>query len=1155
MSSRLFESFPKLLLPGVVLPLLLQACGGVDSSVPDGEFVPPVVEFQLVFEDNFDGDTLDASKWNIDEGDGCPDLCGWGNNELQVYSADNVSVSNGLLRIEGRREADGTYTSGRLNTQGKFDFRYGRIEVSARIPSGQGTWPAIWLLHSDPTVYGPWPLSGEIDIMEAFNYGVDDNQETRSTTHYGLPTPPFNGTGSGTDLALNADMNFHEYALEWERGRIRFFIDGQHFQTQIVDEYWVYYPAGEDGLYDPFGPYTLGLEDAPFDQAFHLLLNFAIGGDPVGPPDDSVPFEKAMEIDYVRVYECANSNPESRRGCGTADASVEVLSDHDGGPLEGANTAKPYVESVELFLDGPETITLEVGEESGSNTLSVDGFTGDGAVVTSNPGATDPDDPENIVWQVSVSGGVANVFLASQDLADDELLDTGFDFSGSDVLGGDPVGEVVFDMYVNSVSDDATILIKLDSGVPEGADVPNVGEVVLPLSEVVVGDWKTYSIKFEDLVANPGFEDFGGEGVDLENVVNPFVFEVTSGSVDVLLDNIMVTNACYVVGACSASLRTKGIPDLIVFDDAVNTVTWSRGIAASDSGSGFVDYSDGTNPANKVNWAIIADEDPERGQVIDVTFNDSSAFGVWFIADATGVDTSAFAAGAVVFDIIVDDYGSNTDGITMKIDCFFDTGCSSFDKPLGVIGDGVWETVTFPVSSLTATGLDLTRVNTGLVIFPTTQNNVGTTRFRLDNIRWVASTDAIPLEQINLPVTFDNPLVDYTLTDFGGTASAVVDDPTGADNQVAQTTHNGGPFAGTVIGTDAGFASPIPFTAVDTQMSIRVYSPAAGVPIMLKVENSADGSIFAESMPVLTTVANDWETLVFDFAGLIDPDTQTYDKAVLFFNFPNAGDGAVYYWDDVAAVPGLSQIDLPVTFEDPTVDYSLSDFEGTSSVLVADPTDATNTVAATTKGDGAQFFAGTIVGRDFGGFANPIPFTVTDTEMTVRVLSPAAGINVRLKVENAADANIFAEVDVLTTVANDWETMRFDFAGAPGFDPNLEYSKAIIFFDFVVDKPGDGSVYYWDDLALGDLIQPIDLPVTFDEPFVDYTLSDFEGAATVLEGDPTGVDNTVRRYRDRTGLRRLREPDPVHGDGDGDVGEGLLACGGHPGPAEGREFG
>ena len=1080
--------------------LWLAACGGVSDGVPDGEFVAPVVEWQIVFEDEFDGASLDTAKWNVELGDGCPDNCGWGNNELQVYGTDNISVAGGVLSIEGRQELDGSYTSGRLNTNGTFDFQYGRVEVSARIPSGQGTWPAIWLLHSDPTIYGPWPLSGEIDIMEAFNYGVGGNASTQSTTHYGLPIEPFNGTLSRTDLSVNADLNFHEYAVEWEKDKIRFFVDGQHYQTQNSDNWFTYYPADEGGLYDPFGPYTLGLEDAPFDQAFHLLINFAIGGNPVGNPDMSTVFPQTMEIDYVRVYECANANPGTGRGCGTADASVVPLEDLDGGPLENAVTEQPYVEVLDLYLDGPETITLKVGEETGSNTLqAVVGFAGDNATVTNDPAFADPDDAANTVWHVSIAGDVANVLLTGEDLTDDPILDTGFDVSGGG-LGGDPVGEIAFDMKVNSVGAGANLFVKLDSG------FPNLGEVLIPQSELLVGDWKTYSVKFDDLLANPGFVDCcGGGGVDLANVLNPFVFEVSGGDADVYLDNIRLTNACYVVGACGAGPRTKGIRDLLVFDDAVNLAVWDRGIVGSDGGSGFVDYTDGTNPANKVNWQVITDIDPERGEVVDVTFNDSSAFGVWFFGSSGAVDTNAYAAGAVVFDLIVDDYG-NGDGMTMKIDCFFP--CSSGDKNLGRVADGVWETITVPVARLTP-DLDLDNVNVGLVLFPTTQS--GTIRFRVDNVRWVADSDAIPLEQIDLPVTFDDPLTDYSLTDFGGTATGIVDDPAGGTNQVAQTTHSGGPFAGTVIGTGAGFANPIPFTATETTMSIRVRSPAAGVPIMLKIEDSADGGIFAESPVVLTTAVDEWETLVFDFAGLIDPDNVTYDKAALFFNFPNAGDGAVYYWDDVAfgSGPTLAPIDLPVTFEDPAVDYSLSDFEGASSVVGPDPADATNTVAATTKTAGSPFFAGTIVGKDFGGFATPIPFTATDTVMTVMVLSPAAGINVRLKVENSADGGIFAEVDVPTTVAGGWEKLSFDFASAPGFDPNLEYSKAIIFFDFVVDKPADGSTYYWDDMALGDLIQPIDLPVTFDEPFVDYTLSDFEGAATVLAGDPTGADNTV----------------------------------------------
>jgi len=1051
------------LLPlAVAILLILGACGGVESEVPAGTFVAPVVEWQIVFEDDFDGAALDAAKWNVDTGDGCPDQCGWGNNELQIYDAARVTVAGGILSIEGREELGGGYTSGRLNTNGKFDFQYGRVEVSARVPAGQGIWPAIWLLHSDPSIYGPWPLSGEIDIMEAFNYGVNDAL-TQSTTHYGLPKPPFNGTSSSTNLSINADLNFHEYAVEWEKDKIRFFIDGVHYQTQNSDNWFTYYPADEGGLYDPLGPYTLGLKDAPFDQAFHLLINFAIGGNPVGDPNAATVFPQTLDIDYVRIYECANANPGTGRGCGTADASVVPLEDGDGGPLQNLVTEQPYIEILDLYLDAPETITVTIGQDSSSNMLQVDGFTGAGATVTNDPAFPDPDDAANTVWHVSVANDVANVFLGTQDLSADPLLDSGFDFSGGG-LGGDPVGEIVFDMQVNSITPGTDLFVKLDSG------FPNLGEVVLPESELVIGDWKTYSVKFDDLLANPGFVACcGGMGVDLENVVNPFVFEVQNGDTDVYLDNIRITNACYVVGACKASPRTKGIPDFIVFDDAVNVATWDTGIAGADSGSGFANYTDGTNPANKANWAIIADADPARGQVIDVTFNNSGEFGVWFIQSTGAVDMNAYSAGAVVFDIIVDDYGNNTNGMTMKIDCFFP--CTSGDKNQGFIADGVWETVTVPVSTLTATGLDLNAVNTGVVIFPTSQS--GTIHFRLDNIRWVADTNALPKNQIDLPVTFDDPLVDYSLIDFGGTSSIIVDDPAGGSNQVAQTTHNGGPFAGTVIGLDAGFANPIPFTATETTMSLRVRSPAAGIPVMLKVEDSSDPNVFAEVIAT-TTVAGGWETLVYDYVGVIDPVNVSYEKAVLFFNFPNAGDGSVYFWDDVAfgaAGPVLNQVDLPVTFDDATVNYDLGDFGDPVSamtMLIADPTNASNTVASTTKPLGAPLWAGTTVGAT-NGLASAIPLTATDTMMTVRVYSPDAGIPVRFKVENKNDPTVSVETEAMTSAVNTWETLTFDFANeAPGtaaLNPASTYDKASIFFNFGTDGDTAGEkTYLWDDI-------------------------------------------------------------------------------------------
>ncbi|MDH4032135.1 MAG: family 16 glycosylhydrolase, partial [Chromatiales bacterium] len=667
------------------------------------------------------------SKWNIEEGNGCPDLCGWGNNEQQIYSEDNITVADGILTIQGREEADGTFTSARINTKGKFDFRYGKVEVKARLPAGQGTWPAIWMLHSDPTIYGPWPLSGEIDIMEAFNLGVDDNNSIRSSTHYGLPTQPPEGTTAAYDPAgFSPDMTSYVYTMEWERDKIRFYVDGEHWQSQKGSEWYVYYPAAEAGLfetdlYDEYSPYQVGTLDSPFDQLFHLIINLAVGGNPVGDPDPSI-FPQNLEVDYVRVYECANANPDTGRGCGTADASVVPLSDNDGNALEELTTGTPYREDLPLFTDGPETLSITVGDQTSTNTLQVGGFVGEGASLINDPAFVDPDDPENIIWHVAVTGGVANAYLESEDKSDDPILETGFDFSGNRLgnLGGYPVGEVAFDMLVDGIEEGTDLVFKLQSD-----DPANRGEAILPQSELVIGEWKSYSVKFDMFLANP-FPD--GSGVDLENVLLPFVIEVQNGSADVYLDNIRATNACQVVGACGVDLKST-LPDVVVFDDAVNTAVFSRGIVGWDGTTG-ADYTDGDDPNKKVNWREIESDDAERGQIIEVTFNDQPGVAsVWFIG-STGTDLSAYNAGAVEFDIKVDDYGG-ADGITFKIDCFFP--CTSGDKALGKVGDGAWETVSYPVARL-APPLELDKVNTGIVLFPT---NGETVTFELDNIRWV----------------------------------------------------------------------------------------------------------------------------------------------------------------------------------------------------------------------------------------------------------------------------------------------------------------------------------------------------------------------------------------------------------------------------------
>ena len=234
--------------------------------------------WNLVWEDNFSGASLDASKWTPQIGGG-----GWGNNELQYYTGrvNNATVSGGNLQIIAQEEnyMGANYTSARLRSIHQGDWKYGRFEARIKTPIGQGIWPAFWMLSTD-SPYGAWPQNGEIDIMElvghqpqtsyaSFHYGTAGNLQTQSTG-YTLSSGNFND-------------NFHVFVLEWEATALRFYIDGVLYFT---------------GTQASVAPYNW-----PFDQKFHFLLNVAIGGNWPGSPDASTFFPQTMEVDYVRVYQ------------------------------------------------------------------------------------------------------------------------------------------------------------------------------------------------------------------------------------------------------------------------------------------------------------------------------------------------------------------------------------------------------------------------------------------------------------------------------------------------------------------------------------------------------------------------------------------------------------------------------------------------------------------------------------------------------------------------------------------------------------------------------------------------------------------------------------------------------------------------------------
>ena len=238
--------------------------------------------WKLIWSEEFDYTGFpDSTKWSYDtEGN----VYQWGNNEAQYYTSgrkENAWVSDGVLRITALKEPmEGrSYTSARLITKGKGDWLYGRFEIRAKLPTGRGTWPAIWMLPTD-WEYGDWPKSGEIDIMENVGYDPDTIVGSSHTEKYNHAI----GTQKNAKIACpDCYKAFHVYALEWEEDEYRLYVDDQ--------------------LYFTFKNEGIGYEVWPYDKRFHILLNLAIGGNWGGQKgiDDSL-FPHVFEIDYVRVY-------------------------------------------------------------------------------------------------------------------------------------------------------------------------------------------------------------------------------------------------------------------------------------------------------------------------------------------------------------------------------------------------------------------------------------------------------------------------------------------------------------------------------------------------------------------------------------------------------------------------------------------------------------------------------------------------------------------------------------------------------------------------------------------------------------------------------------------------------------------------------------
>ena len=475
--------------------------------------ITPSPQWKLIWSDEFNGDEIDKRKWSFEE-----NCWGGGNNEQQCYThrKSNAFVEDGKLNIVAKKEnftGSATtnpndvikkslpYTSARLRTMNKGDWKYGRFDIRAKLPSGQGSWPAIWMLPTD-YVYGGWAASGEIDIMEAVNLGTQSSEsgakkgepESRvfGTLHYGRAWPDNVFTGQATHLPGNANPanDFHTYSIEWEEGEIRWYVDNVHFATQRQDGWYSQYM--QDGTLVSSG------KGAPFNQKFHLLLNLAVGGSWAANANDSgidsSAFPQTMQVDYVRVYRCSVDRWKGK-GCASISDQAKIVKGIAEPKILAANENFGKGPLFELYKD---TLTENIAFASYDPTEVVE--------------QTQVDDAEHgKVWEITKTGDSGNVYLRAPKTDLSEWLNK---------------GQLVFDLKVEK--GDSELLVKMDSGWPNASDIT--------VKQPPKGTWGEVRINISDLIAS-GNRFAPGNKADITAISNLLVVEPL-GAMTLKLDNI-----------------------------------------------------------------------------------------------------------------------------------------------------------------------------------------------------------------------------------------------------------------------------------------------------------------------------------------------------------------------------------------------------------------------------------------------------------------------------------------------------------------------------------------------------------------------------------------------------------------------------------------
>lgn len=855
---------------GAALALSIAGCGGSnsDTDLKAVDTSAPVSDWVMVWNDEFDGDAIDSAKWTHEV-----NCSGGGNQEKQCYtdSEQNSFVADGNLNIVALPAEEGAqlpYTSARLVTKYKGDWTYGRFEMRAKLPSGQGSWPAFWMLPTDE-VYGGWPKSGEIDIVEAVNLKVANDEGVEEsfihgTLHYGRDFPNNESSGKAYLPAENPADDFHTYAIEWQEGEIRWYMDGYLYATQMQSHLRTNSMGEVTGLrhrgwFSEFFDIATGEQEVhwdktPFDQDFHLLLNLAVGGNwPENVNNlgiDPTAFENGQSfvIDYVRVYECS-LNPNTGKGCETVrggykDEDTLVEGKAPTPPPPPTDEAVP----ITIFAD-QENPLWKLWDCCGGTTPEVVQDDADHGAVAE--------------FQILDNAGTVLGFNSRP-----EVSEGGMPFNASAML---ETGSLSFEMKVVSAptSPDAVWLIKVEAD-------NNSSFVEVPLNtsseglDPVTGEWQTYTFPLQELA---------DAGLDLSAIDVIMIFPAwqTGGGAVYRIDNLTIA---------------EPDPELILFEDQAN-MDWP-----------LWDCCGGTTP-------IEVMDDAEHGVVAEFSIlnNDGTVLG-FKPADGSGIQFNAtrlVEGGVLEFDMKVVTAPSSPDAVWMfKIEA--DGASSAVELPLadGNGGNapvtGEWATYRFSIAALQDAGLDVGAIDV-VMIFPAWQTGAGAV-YRVDNAKFY-NPDAFDGLIFKDAVSDNWPLWDCC----GGTTPTVEtdDDEHGAVAEF-QILDN----AGTVLGFNSRLAEeggPInatPYLASGKLVfDMKVVSPpSADTTWLLKVEADNNTS-FAEvaletSNEGVVPTTGEWQTYTFELSALSDAglDLGAID-VIMIFPAWQTGAGAIYRVDNM----------------------------------------------------------------------------------------------------------------------------------------------------------------------------------------------------------------------------------------------------------------